>query len=226
LARLVTWWALPVLASLVLALGGCSGGGSDGPGGSVEELLKGMVLRGEDLPAGYIPEEGEFSANEDVALGDQEKLAKLQEQGRILGYLVSFSRGEVSEKQAPFFGVESDASLYETEEGAAAAFGEAVEEARATDWEEQLGFGETQTDEVDRPFADETLWIRVTGVVELGEARTPVLVIDDYILMRQGRARGFLRVSSALEGSADRSSLMDEVAALAEKQVKRIRDSL
>ncbi len=224
--KLLRWWALPVLAGLVLTLGGCSGGGSDGPGDSVEELLKGMVLRAEDLPTGYIPEEGEFSANEDVALGDQEKLAKLQEQGRIMGYLVSFSRGEVSEKQAPFFGVESDASLYETEEGAGAAFSEAVDEARATDWEEQLGFGETQAEEVDRPFADERLWIRVTGLVELGEARTPVLVIDDYILLRQGRARGFLRVSSALEGTADRSSLIEEVAALAEKQVERVKDSL
>ncbi len=225
-SRLLKWWySVPLLVGLLLALSGCGGGGSSG-GGDVRDQLQGMVLSVEDLPQGYAGDEGEFSSNEDVALGDQEKLAKLQQQGRILGYDVSFSRGDVPETEAPFFGVDSAVSLYETEEGASSSYGEAVEEARATDWETALGFGDTETEEVQRPIADETFWIRVTGVVALGEDQTPVLVIDDQILIRQGRGRGFLRVSSALEGSADRSALTEEIAALAEAQVRLMKAAL
>ncbi len=218
---------LPLAAVVVLTVGGCGGGGNSGSGGGdVRDQLQQMVLGVEDLPPGYSAAEGAFSSNEEVALGDEEKLAKLQAQGRILGYQVSFDRGEVSEKEAPFFGVESDASLFETEEGAKTSFAGAVEEARATDWETQLAFGDTETQEVQRSIAEETVWIRVTGVVALGESQTSVLVIDDYILMRQGRARGFVRVSSALEGSSDRDALREEIAALAEAQVKRTKGAL
>jgi len=225
--RLLKWWyAAPLLVGLLLALGGCGGGDGGSGGGDARDQLPRMVLRAEDLPQGYSSDEGKFSSNEDVALGDQEKLAKLQQQGRILGYDVSFSRGDVPETEAPFVGVDSAVSLYATPDGASAAYAEAVQEARATDWGTALGFGDTKTEEVQRSFGDETLWIRVTGLVTLGESQTPVLVIDDQILVRQGRARGFLRLFSAVEGSSDRSALMDRTAALAEQQVRRMKDAL
>lgn len=222
-SRLSGWYLLlPLLgAALVFGAFGPFGQGDDGSG-DVGERLSEMVLTQEDLPEGYLQDEPMFFTNEELALGDQEKLAKLEEQGRILGYNVSFIRGDVSASEAPYFGVESAASLYEAEGGASGSFGEAVEEARATDWEAQLGFGETELEEIDRSIADETLWIRVTGVVELGEEQTLVLVIDDQILMRQGSARGFLRVSSAMEGSSDRSAFIEEIEALARRQASRM----
>lgn len=220
--RLSGWYLLPLLLGSILVFGafgqGDDGSSADGAG----EQLSEMVLTLEDLPDGYLQDESQFTTNEELALGDQEKLAKLEEQGRILGYSVSFTRGDVSATDAPFFGVESAASLYETEGGASDSFAEAVEEARGTDWEAILGFGETELEEIDRPITDEMLWIRVTGVVELGEEQTPVLVIDDQVLMRQGPARSFLRVSSAMEGSSDRSALLEEIAALAEQQTRRV----
>ncbi|HEU4760296.1 MAG TPA: hypothetical protein VFT91_09990 [Dehalococcoidia bacterium] len=215
-----------LLAGLTLALAACGGSGGGSNSGSIEDLLKQMALRAEDLPAGYTPGEGQFASNEDVALGDQEKLAKLQQQGRLKGYDIAYDRGDVSETVAPFVGVESAVNLYETDDGASRGYADKVDEARKTDWEQALGFGETQTQEVPRKFGDETLWLRVTGVVSVGPSQTSVLVIDDYILLRQGRAYGYLRLFSAKEGSSDRSSLMDEVAALAQKQLRRIKDGL
>jgi hypothetical protein len=132
----------------------------------------------------------------------------------------------VSEVENPIFGLESGASLYETADGGTASFSQAVEDARAEDWESRLGFGETEVKEVDRGFGEESLWLRITGVMAIGDAQTPVLVIDDQILIRQGRARGYLHVSAALAGSAERDSLIDEVAALAQEQAGRMQAAL
>lgn len=223
--RLSGWYLLPLILGSVLVFGafGPFGQEDEGSGaGDARDQLSRMVLTLDDLPAGYIAGEPVVTTNEELALGDTEKLAGLVEQGRILGYGVDFTRGDVAATEAPYFGVESAASLFETQEGASASFAEAAEEARSTDWEAILGFGDTELKEIDRSIADETAWIRVTGVVGLGEGETPVLVIDDHIVMRQGAARGYLRVSSAIEGSSDRSALLDEVAALAGQQASRM----
>jgi hypothetical protein len=219
------WLLAAALAGALFVSGACNGGG-DGPPKDTKELLRLMVLRLDDLPEGYLEEEDTFSSNEDVALGDEEKLAELEAQGRLLGFSVDFARGDVSAEDAPFFGVASSASLYESADGASDSFDQAVKEARETDWEAQLGFGETQTQEIDRSLADATMWLRVTGVAEIGDPPTSVLVMDDYILIRQGRARAFLRVSSAIEGSSDRNALIEEVAKLAELDARRMKDSL
>src|SRR3990170_4501323 len=92
-------WCLLVPAAMAPVFAACGGSdGSDG-GGDVREQLTRMVLRLEDLPSGYTEEKGDYSENEDVALGSQEKLARLDEQGRILGYDTAFARGDVSEKE-------------------------------------------------------------------------------------------------------------------------------
>lgn len=223
--RLSGWYLLPPLLGAVLVFGafGPFGQGDDGSGaGGVEEQVSDMVLTLGDLPDGYVQDESQFSTNEELALGDQEKLAKLEEEGRILGYSVSFTRGDVSASEAPYFGLQSWADLYETDDGASAGFAQVVEDDRAIDWEAQLGFGETELEEIDRSIGGETVWIRVTGVVEVGEEQTPVLVIEDRIWIREGRGRGFLGVSSVREGSSDRSALIDEIAALAERQVRHM----
>jgi hypothetical protein len=219
------WWLLAgALAGALLVAAACNGG--DGPPKDTEELLRLIVLRLEDLPEGYTGGEGTFSSNEDVALGDEEKLAELEAQGRLLGFGVDFARGDVPAEDAPFFGIESSANLYESADGASDSFDLAVTEARETDWEAQLGFGETQTQEIDRSLADATFWLRVTGVAEIGDPPTSVLVMDDHILLRHGRARAYLRVSSAIEGSSDRDALIEEVAKLAELEAQRMKDSL
>jgi len=220
--KIVIWPAIPLIGLLLVAAA-CGGGSS---GGDPEQLLARMVLRLDDLPAGYSEDPGEYSENEDIALGDEEELARLEAQGRILGYDTAFNRGDVSEQEAPFVGVDSAVSLYEDAGGAGESWDQAAEEARSTDWEASLGFGETKVEEVDREIADETLWLRVTGLVELGEEQTPVLVMDDQIILRQGRARGYLRVFSAMEGSGDRSALIDEVASLAERQLQRMNEAV
>lgn len=223
--RLSGWYLLPLIIGSVIVFGAFGPVGQEGDGsggGDAGARLSDMVLTLADLPEGYIQDESEFTTNEELALGDDERLAKLEEQGRVLGYAVTFTRGDVSATTAPFFGVESTASLYETDSGASGSFAQAVAEARATDWESILGFGETKVEEIERSIADETLWIRVTGVVDLGEDEKPVLVIDDQIVMRQGPARGFLRVSSAMEGTSDRTALLKEVTALAEQQARRM----
>ena len=220
------WWLLAgALAGALLVTAACNGGGG-GPPKDTEELLRLMVLRLDDLPDGYTEEEGTFSSNEDVALGDEEKLAELEAQGRLLGFSIDFARGDVSAEEAPFFGVESSASLFEAADGSSDSFDLAMKEARETDWEAQLGFGETQTQEIDRSLTDATFWLRVTGVAEVGEPPTSVLVMDDHILLRHGRARAYLRVSSAIEGSSDRNALIEKVAALAELAARRMKDSL
>ena len=225
--KVLMWsYLLPLLVGLLLASGACGDGGGGSGGGDVRDQLSRMVLGLEDLPEGYSEEPGDFSTNQDVALGDQEKLSRLQDQGRILGYDVVFTRGDVSEVEAPFVGVDSAVSLYETDSGASASYAEAVEEARRTDWEALLGFGDTKVEELEQSIAEETVWIRVTGLVLLGEEETPILVIDDQVLMRQGRTRSFLRVFSAIEGSSDRGALVKEIALLAERQVDRIGDVL
>jgi len=220
------WWLLAgALAGALLVTAACNGGG-DGPPKDTKELLRLIVLRLEDLPEGYTGGEGTYATNEDVALGDEEKLAELEAQGRLLGFGVDFARGDVSAEDAPLFGVESSANLYESADGASDSFDLAVKEARETDWEAQLGFGETQTQEIDRSLADATFWLRVAGVAEIGDPPTSVLVMDDHILIRQGRARAYLRVSSAIEGSSDRNALIEEVAKLAELEARRMKDAL
>lgn len=225
---------LPWLAPLAVVVGGIIAvvvvlllvSGDDDPL-EPEEALPRMVLAPEDVGEPYLEDSTVTTTNEELALGDEDELAKLEDWGRILGYSVAIGRGSANEVEFPIFGVESAAALFESADGASESFAEDVEEARDTDWGEVLGFGDdTETREIDRSFSDETFWLRVSAVVLLGEEQTPVLVIDDQIVLREGDARGYLRVSSAFEGSDDREMLMDEVAALAEEQARLMRDTV
>ncbi|MEX0800913.1 MAG: hypothetical protein WD379_06850 [Dehalococcoidia bacterium] len=218
-------WLVPLALLAALAMAACKGG-NGGPLEPEEALLR-MVLAAEDIGEPYVEDSAVTTTNEDLALGDEERLAELEDQGRILGYSVAMARDQADEVEFPVFGVESAASLYEGAGGAGDSFAEDVQEARDADWADILGFGEdTEIQEIDRSFADETFWLRVSAVVLLGENQTPVLVIDDQIILRQGEARGFLHISSAIDGSDDREALMDQAAELAELQASRMRDNL
>lgn len=218
-------WLVPLALIAALALPACKGG-NGGPLEPEEALLR-MVLAPEDVGEPYEQDSTVTTTNEDQALGDEEKLAELEAQGRILGYSVAIGRGEADAAEFPTFGVESAASLFEGADGAGQSFAEDVQEARDADWGAILGFGEdTEIQEIDRSFADETFWLRASAVVLLGDDQIPVLVIDDQIILRQGEARGFLRLSSAIEGSDDHEALMEQAAELAELQASRMRDNL
>jgi hypothetical protein len=213
---------IPLMLLLgALTLGACKGG-SGGPLEPEEALLR-MVLTPEDVGEPYVEDSARTTTNEDLA---PEELTRAEELGRILGYSVAISRGDADEVEFPIFGVESAASLYEGSDGASESLADDVQEARDTDWGAVLGFADTEIEEIDRSFAAETFWLRLSAVERLGDDQRPVLIIEDRIILREGRARGFLLIAAALEGSSDRGALMDEVAALAEEQARRMRDNV
>ncbi len=218
---------IPVFAVLTLAVTACGSNGSGQP--DVEaprDLLKRIVLQVEDLPVGFQRVDSSFSTNTDVAdaqLNPKEELAKLEERGRQLGYDVSFIPGPEASPDTPVRGLNNTASLYLTAAGASASFVEGVESARASDWELQYpSVNQLEIREIQPPdLADEALWIRVSGLQ--GE-QLDSLFIDDLLLMRQGRVRGFLRVISLFEGQTDRDLYLSQVEEWARLQSQRMKD--
>ena len=186
---------------------------------AVEEQLRGMVLQPSDLPAGFSLAQESFSTNEEVA-GDGEDaaevLARLTEWGRILGHGVVFS-SEASSENSVFL-VDSTVSLYESDSGAAASFADAVNTARATDWQASVGEAtDLRVEEVPSlDVADEMLWLRITGTALVGDPPAEQPFVQDVVLLRVGRVRGSV---SILTGAAD-------VALLVESMVRTQADNM
>jgi hypothetical protein len=211
-------WALGAVVYLVLLAGAVAcGGGGDGeatssPGATVaptatpsavEQQLTGMVLQPSDLPDGFSVVQEGFSTNEEVAgQGEDaaELLAQLTEWGRIL------SRGVVFESSAEtgVLLVDSTVSLYEADSGAIASFADAVDTARATDWQTSAGSATNVAVQEVPPLdaADEMLWLRITGTAQVGDPPTETPFIQDVILMRVGRARGSVSIISSAVDAA------------------------
>jgi len=178
---------------------------------AVEQQLNGMVLQLSDMPAGFSVASESFSTNEDVA-GDGEDaaevLANLTEWGRILGHGVVFT-SEASDASGVLL-VDSTASLYQNNGGAAASFADAVVTARATDWQAAVAEAtDVQVEELPPlDVADEMLWLRVSGTASVGDPAAEQPFIQDVVLFRVGRARGSV---STLTSATDAAPLVESM---------------
>jgi hypothetical protein len=207
--------------------GGVTPAASPAPGDAdLLAALALMVIQEEDLPEGIQLVSRGYSTNEDLieASADPDaKRAELTATGRVLGYSVTFQPGPDVIADTPIRGVDGSVSLYETEAGAAQSLAQAMIDANATDW--QAANPDLQDLQVRTVglagVADELLWLRVSGV----SASPPGIVVDDNILFRSGRGRGFLRVlATAPDG--DRDLLIDEVEGWLRAQVQRVAERL
>jgi hypothetical protein len=207
-----------VLATVAVA---CGGGGEEGdvspsPGATAalstassgtpgatpsaaEEQLKKMVLQASDVPAGFTLAQESTSTNEEVVTGSDDPeadLAQLTEWGRILGHGATFS-AEASAETGVLL-IDSTASLYETDSGAAASFADAVNTARTTDWPASWGQAkDVQVEELPPlDIGDEMLWLRISGTATIGQPATEQPFIQDMVLFRVGRGRGSIAVVS------------------------------
>lgn len=208
----------------------CDGGGDEGEAtptpvdAQVQQQLKQMVLPLEDLPTGVTLAEEYFATNEESAAATSDpagRLAKLEEWGRILGYEVTYQPNPEVLSQTGLILVNSNASLYASEEGASASFADAVQTARTTDWAAQFGGAQdVQVDEVPSPpLADEMLWLRVTVKAEAAGLAEETFA-QDVILFRQGPARAGLMVAWSLESGSS-----DFVQQVAEGQAQRLKEA-
>ena len=194
--------------------------------GEVEGQLRQMVLALEDLPPGVILAEERFVTNEESAAGSadrEERLAMLEEWGRILGYDVTYQANPEVMEQVGLILANSTASLYGSEEGASASFADGVETARTTDWADLFGTAQgVEVEEVADPgWVDEMLWLRITAKATLGEQAEEETFANDVVIFRQGPARASLMVGWVMgRGSGD------IMAQLAEAQAEHLKDAL
>lgn len=232
-------WAavlLVLLASLTTLMPSCGGGGQEATptvartptavSPELKEQLQRMVVQAEDLPAGVILAEEYFVSNEESALASEnreERLALLNQWGRVLGYNVTYQPNPEVMSKFGLILVNSAAILYASEEGARAAFVDAVETARATDWTALFsGVHDVRLDEVDSPpLAEEILWLRITAKGDGGDAGEEETFANDIVLFRQGTRRATLMVGWVIDG--ERHALIEQ---LAEAQAKRLQDAL
>ncbi|MGQ9572949.1 MAG: hypothetical protein ACUVV3_07175 [Dehalococcoidia bacterium] len=190
----------------------------------VEEQLQRMVLQLEDLPAGVVRAEERFVTNKESAIaqgaGYEERLAKLEEWGRILGYDVTY-QGDPEE--AGLILVNSTASLYGSAEGASASYADAAQTARSTDWADLFGGAqEVKVEEVDSPaLTDEMLWLRITIKGQVGEEAQEETLANDVVILRQGPARASIQVAW-VTGRAS-SELLEQLVGA---QAQRLKDAL
>lgn len=192
----------------------------------LRDTLPLMVVQEEDLPTGLQTVGQGFTSNEEIIEASPDpdaKRAELMSSGRLLGYSTTFQPGPDILPQTPIRGIEATASLYETAEGAAGAYAQSEMETNETDWQainpDLLEF-QVQNIEL-QGVADELLWVRLSGVSTSPEG----IVVDDYILFRVGRERGFLRVLATAPGE-DRELLREEVEGWLRAQVQRVNEVL
>jgi len=169
---------------------------------ALDEQLRGMVLQASDMPAGFSQAEESFSTNEEVAGQGEDAatvLAQLAEWGRIRGHGVVFSSAGTGE--AGVLLVDSTVSLYASDSGAAASFADAVDTARATDWQASVAEAtDVSVEEIPSldGVGDEMLWLRVNGKAVFGDPATEQPFVQDVVLLRVGRARGSVSIVSAV----------------------------
>lgn len=228
--QLVVGGLTVLLAFLLVTAMACGDGDGEvtpTPGtAEVQDQLRQMVLQLEDLPSGVILAEQFFATAEESALegeGREERLAKLQEWGYILGYDVTYQANPQVQSEVGLILANSTSSLYGGEEGARASFDDAVETTRTTDWAALFdGTQEVRDEEVDSPaLTDEMLWLRVTVKAAPEVGIDEETFVQDVILFRQGPARASLMVVWTMD---DGSSAF--IQQLAEAQAQNLKDAL
>ena len=220
-----------LVAFLLLTVVACGGGGEGEvtptpEAASVEDQLRQMVLQLEDLPSGVILAE-EFLVTNELSAAEsddrEERLAKLNEWGRILGHEVTYQPNPAVMSQTGLMLANSTSSLYGSEEGAKASFADAVETARTTDWADLFGGAQEveQEEMTTPPLTDEMLWLRITAKaapeVGIGEET----FAQDVILFRQGPGRVSLMVAWVMESGSS-----DFLLQLTQAQAQRLKETL
>ena len=221
-------------AALVLALSSLAGpacGGSSEPGepsptgdSETEEMLQRMVLQPEDVPPGLQRTDQTFTTNEQLVASSADpdaQRAEIERWGRILAYETTYLPSPEATPDGAGQAITSSSSLYETAEGAALSFADARTTVDQTDWQAtRPDLQQFETELIEREgLADGLVWLRLSGLSPQG------MVVEDFIIFRVGRARGFLRDASTDPGQ-DRRFRLDQMDALLTKQVQRVTDVL
>jgi hypothetical protein len=236
------------MASLLLAAAfglvagvGCDGGGegdvtptpTTGEGtltptqatGEVEQQLQQIALQVADLPSGVTQAEDHFVTNDLAAASSEDseqRLALLEEWGRILGYDVTYQSSPDVMDQIGLLLTNSTSSLYSNEEGASASFADAVQTARTTDWASYLGveYGVDVEELASPAWVDEMLWLRITAKPPAGEEPDEETITADMIIFRQGPARGSLQIVWIMGRTSS-----DLIVQIAEAQAQHLKDA-
>jgi len=201
----------------VAILAACGGDGDGGEGeSSLEQALRRMVLQAEDLPQGFVQRDELITTNEyqaSLSADPEARKDQLENWGRLLGYEVTYQPAGAVAQESPVQGINVSSSLYRTEEGAGEAFFiDAVKGAEERDWAaDYAGLRDFQQEEVDASgLADEIVWLCISGFQPVDGGPDP-LVTDDFIFIRVGRERGFLRVQTSSIESEDRQLIRPTV---------------
>lgn len=212
------------LALLLVVAAACGGDGEDpqtsGTGSPVpqtlEEQLKSILLKDDEVPEGLEGADLAYSTNEQLAGPSEEELQRLNALGRQLGVDITFVPvSDISGDSPARGGIQNSASVYLGNSGSAAAFKVRSEAARTNDWPANYtDLTDVKTTEMDRQIADETYWLRVTGLDKCDESTAtpgvsptptcppPRLAVIDHVLVRSGRTFIYVMVASDVPASS------------------------
>jgi len=235
--RPALWLAagVAVLAAIVatvaiLALDPFSGGSAGNSESSLQQTLRKMVLQPDDLPKALIKGDESFTTNETLSstgTDPEARKALLESWGRLMGYEITYEPSSETAGDLPVQGVSVSSSLFETEEGAAESFADALKAAEETDWAANYaGLREFQQERVEaKGLADEIVWLRLSGI-QPGPSGPDALVNDDLIFFRIGTERGFLLVRASSTETQDRAHLHSTVESWLRTVVQNVKDAL
>jgi hypothetical protein len=241
---------LGALLLMAASCGGGGGGGDStattsatpGDTGSIATLsglqaqLASVLLQQADVPDGLEGSSPSFSTNLDVAGQNNDVMQTLIKEGRQLGVDVQFIPTDRLDPGSPLRGgVQTSASVYGDTPGASQSFQDTAAQARANNWAANYpDFQDIHVTEVQHTFGDESLWLRIDGKEQCSSTQTPappaspstlcgeqqLVKILDNVIMRVGRVRAFLQVSTLFPGTAATNSFEDQVQQWAETVAK------
>lgn len=237
-----------VLCALLVLSAACGGGAtgvtSATPTGSVAGIatlsglqgqLASVLLQQADVPDGLDGSAPVFSTNADVAGSNTSQLQTLVNEGRQLGVDVQFIPTDRLAADSPLRGgIQSSASVYTNALGATQSFQDTATQARTNNWAANYpDFQDLHVTEVQHKFGDESLWLRIDGK-QCSSTETPAppvapsatcggqqLLFIDNVIMRVGRVREFLQISTLFPGTAATDSFEDQIQQWAQTVAQR-----
>ncbi len=194
-----------------------------------------MLLQQTDVPDGLDASAPIFSTNEDVAGANVAQLQTLVNEGRQLGVDVQFIPTDRLAANSPVRGgIQSSASVYTNTVGATQSFQDTVTQARANNWAANYpDFQDLHVTEVPTRFGDESIWLRIEGKeCSTSAAASPPaapsstcgeqqLLFIDNVIIRVGRVREFLQISTLYPSTAPTDSFEDQVQQWAQAVMQR-----
>ena len=222
--------AAVVVVIVVLVLEPFSDDGGNGGESSLQKTLRQMVLQPEDVPDGFESGGDAFITNDDAARDSTDPAARktlLESWGRLLGYEIAYQPTSGTPDDEPVQGINVSAALFETEDGAAESFADAVKTADETDWPANYaGLREFQQERIEADgLADEIVWLRLSGF-QPGSGGADALVTDDIIFFRIDTERGFLLVRAGATETRDRAHLHPSVESWLKTLAENVRAAL